>query len=330
VNGIGVPAADLSSADASAAADPAAAGNTQPPQFNGHVDARFLAHCELSPGQIQAVQQHTRSSGQSFTEAAVSLGFLTAEQVEKAIALTLTELSQEQPSIIEAALRKASPGRELVVRQGPPVTPGSALAPMLDPASIRGEQIRVLRTQLLILSETSRNAMAIAVVSPRGGDGRSQLAAELALSFAQLGKQTLLVDADMRRPRLHDLFNCRSEFGLADAIADGTTPYTHPVNGLPNMQLVGAGNTMQTNPLELLSDNRFARIVHTWQNKYAFVVIDTPAIAEYSDALTVATLTGRTLIISRTEHNTYNDLRAMMRRLAITQSRVLGAVLNRF
>jgi receptor protein-tyrosine kinase len=96
------------------------------------------------------------------------------------------------------------------------------------------------------------------------------------------------------------------------------------------MQFMSAGNTMQTNPLELLSDNRFAKIVRGWEHSYTFVVIDTPPISDFSDALAVATLTGRSLVLSRTRHTTYKDLRAMMRRLTITQSRVLGAVLNRF
>jgi protein-tyrosine kinase len=293
-------------------------------------DPVFLSHTHLSREKLDLIEQTMRISGMSFTDSALHLGLLTQAEIERAVASTLSQLAVEQPSLIEAALRKASTGRDLVLRQGPPVKPGPRLVPVLDPSSKRGEQIRALRTQLLLLSEASRTATSIAILSPRGGDGRSQLAAELALSFAQLGKRTLLVDADMRRPTLQNLFNCIPEAGLADAIATDSAPHLHPVQDLHDMKFLAAGHTLRTNPLELLSDNRFARIMQSWQNNYAFIVLDTPPIAEYADALAIATLAGRALIIGRAKHTTYKDLRSMMRRLAITQTRVMGAVLNQF
>ena len=295
-----------------------------------HADPVFLSHTHLSREKLDLIEQTMRISGMSFTDSALHLGLLTQVEIERAVASTLSQLAVEQPSLIEAALRKASSGRDLVLRQGPPVKPGPRLLPVLDPSSKRGEQIRALRTQLLLLSEASRTATSIAILSPRRGDGRSQLAAELALSFAQLGKRTLLVDADMRRPTLQNLFNCIPEAGLADAIATDSAPHLHPVQDLQDMKFLAAGHSLRTNPLELLSDNRFARIMQSWQNNYAFIVLDTPPIAEYADALAIATLAGRALIIGRAKHTTYKDLRSMMRRLAITQTRVMGAVLNQF
>jgi len=307
-------------------ADPVAETKSAPT----HADPVFLSHTHLSREKLDLIEQTMRISGMSFTDSALHLGLLTQAEIERAVASTLSQLAVEQPSLIEAALRKASTGRDLVLRQGPPVKPGPRLVPVLDPSSKRGEQIRALRTQLLLLSEASRTATSIAILSPRGGDGRSQLAAELALSFAQLGKRTLLVDADMRRPTLQNLFNCIPEAGLADAIATDSAPHLHPVQDLHDMKFLAAGHTLRTNPLELLSDNRFARIMQSWQNNYAFIVLDTPPIAEYADALAIATLAGRALIIGRAKHTTYKDLRSMMRRLAITQTRVMGAVLNQF
>jgi receptor protein-tyrosine kinase len=96
------------------------------------------------------------------------------------------------------------------------------------------------------------------------------------------------------------------------------------------MKFLAAGRSEQTNPLELLSDNRFARMTDDWRRTYTFVVIDTPPIAQYSDAIAVATLAGRVLVLGRAKHTPYKGLREMMRRLAVTQSRVLGAVVNHF
>ena len=314
---------------------PASPSNSQEPVVESrprasYTDPAFLSNTHLSREKLDLIEQTMRISGMSFTDSALHLGLLSQHEIERAVASTLSRLVEEQPSLIEAALRKASSGRELVLRQGPPVKPGSRLAPVLNPTSKRGEQIRALRTQLLLLSEASRTATSIAILSPRSGDGRSQLAAELALSFAQLGKRTLLVDADMRRPTLQNLFNCIPEAGLADAIATDSAPHLHPVQDLPDMKFLSAGHSLRANPLELLSDNRFARIMQSWQNSYAFIVLDTPPMAEYADALALATLAGRALIIGRAKHTTYKDLRSMMRRLAITQTRVMGAVLNQF
>ena len=136
-----------------------------------------------------------RISGMSFTDSALHLGLLTQHEIERAVASTLSRLVVEQPSLIEAALRKASSGRDLVLRQGPPVKPGPRLAAVLDPTSKHGEQIRALRTQLLLLSEASRTATSIAILSPRSGDGRSQLAAELKTrAAASLAEVTAAAD----------------------------------------------------------------------------------------------------------------------------------------
>lgn len=299
-------------------------------EVDGQLNAAFVAQAGLTADDLQAIRREIQDSGLSFTRAAMQLGLLTREEIERAFVRTLNSIDSEKSSIIEAALRKVSAGRQLVLRQGSEVTPGEWLAPSLDLGNPRGEQLRTLRTQLLLLCETTRAATMIAIVSPSAGEGRSQLAAELALSFAQLGKRTLLVDADMRRPRLQTMFGCAEDTGLADAIADAGQPYLHPVKNFPLMQFFSAGRVQQTNPLELLSDNRFARMMDDWRRSYTFVVIDTPPVAEYSDAVAVATLAGRVLVVGRAKHTPYKGLREMMRRLAVTQSRVLGAVMNHF
>jgi receptor protein-tyrosine kinase len=234
------------------------------------------------------------------------------------------------PGVIEAALNKIGPRRQVILRQGEEVVPGPQLSSVLDLNDPHGEQIRALRTALLLLCSNAPTAVVLAVVSPCRGEGRSQLAAELALSFAQLDKKTLLVDADMRRPTLHQLFDSSGRLGLAEAIITNSDPYLHPVKKLPRMHFVTAGEYAQTNPLELLSDSRFSRLVQHWRASYSYVVIDTPPIGEFADGLAVATLAGRVLSVSRARHTPYKEQREMMRRLAITQARVLGAVLSHF
>ena len=169
----------------------------------------------------------------------------------------------------------------------------------------------------------------VAVLSPGPGEGRSQLCGELAISFAQLGRRTLLVDADMRKPQQHVLFSSTNQHGLSQAIAHNDKPYFHPVGDLPSMHLLTAG-PIPPNPLELLSDGRFSNLLNEWRNSYEFIVLDTPPVAQCADGLAVATMATRALVLSRAQHTTYKSTRSLLRRLASTHSRLLGAVINHF
>ena len=211
--------------------------------------------------------------------------------------------------------RKAVPAERLMVAH--------------HPYHPRGEQVRMLRTELLLRHEVNNNANIVAVLSPCPGEGRSQLAAELAITFAQLGRPTLLVDADLRNPQQHILFNADNTRGLSEALAQEQRPQFQSVARLPALSLLTAGPRAPT-PLELLSDRYFEELVSEWRQNFQFVVIDTPPVSQYADGLAVATIVGRVLSLSRAKHTPYKDTRDMMRRLAATQSRILGAVINNF
>lgn len=198
-----------------------------------------------------------------------------------------------------------------------------------SPYHPRSEQIRMLRTELLLRHEEDDGANVVAVLSPGTREGRSQLAAELAIAFAQLGQPTLLVDADLRRPQQHVLFNLDNSHGLSDALAQDEAPRFHDVTGLPALYVLAAGPPPH-NPLELLSSRSFEVMASYWRSHFRFVVIDTPPVSQYADGLAVATIIGRILSLSRARHTRYRDTRDMMRRLAATQSRILGAVINHF
>jgi receptor protein-tyrosine kinase len=149
------------------------------------------------------------------------------------------------------------------------------------------------------------------------------------MSFAQLGQPTLLVDADLRRPRQHVLFNADNQQGLTQAIGRGDSPYLHPVDGLPCLNLLTSGPT-PPNPLELLSDSRFERLIDDWHRSYEFIVFDTPPLEVYTDGLAIATLVGRVLLLGRAAHTSHKSIGEAMRRLTSTQAQVVGAVLSHF
>jgi receptor protein-tyrosine kinase len=222
----------------------------------------------------------------------------------------------------------AQGGTALTVRRGM-ARISSALIHARDADSTRNEKIRALRTELMLLNDSAQRGNVFALVSPGRGEGRSQLCAELAIAFAQLGRRTLLIDADLRHPRQHVLFTAENQWGLAQSLALGEAPYLHSVEGLSELALLTSG-TILPNPLELVSSRRFERLIAELRRQHEFIVIDTPAVSEYADALQVATLAQRVLVVSRSEATSMQSLKDMLRRLTVTESRILGAVINRF
>lgn len=267
----------------------------------------FIRVCSLNDEAIAKIEHAARVLDISFSEAAISTGFATEEDVAYAI--------QSLNQILQPAPPKARPLPELHLKR--------------DPFDGRTERMQTLRTELLLRHDGLSRANMIALISPCAGEGRSRLCAELAIAFAQLGHPTLLVDADLRSPRQHALFQADNESGLSQAIAKRLIPATQEVEGLPYLSLLTAGPT-PLNPLELLSDGHFERLVREWRNGYEFVIIDTAPVSQYSDGFAVATLSGRVLVVNRGNHTPYKAQREMMRRLSATRAQVLGGVINYF
>jgi receptor protein-tyrosine kinase len=230
-----------------------------------------------------------------------------------------------------AGKRKGAPAGKFAIAVIEPirVRPGRQLLSAHDPAHRHSEQMRLLRTEILLRHAAPEHSMGIAVVGAASGEGRSQLAAELALAFAMLGRSTLLLDADLRRPRQHALFGIELGDGLAQAIVREEQPKIYGVEGYPTLSLVTAG-VSPANPLELLSDGRFDALMDDLQHTFEYIIIDTPPCADYADGLVVATVVGHVLTVHRAGHTQYKTARAMLRQLASAQADVLGGVLNRF
>jgi protein-tyrosine kinase len=227
-------------------------------------------------------------------------------------------------------MRETSPGmRDGATPINLPATPDRRLAMAHDPTHPRCERVRALRTELLLRREPFERANIVALLSPCAREGRSLLAGELAIAFAQTGCSTLLVDADLRRPQQHVNFGTDIREGLSQAIEQGTVPQLQSVRTVPRLALLTAG-VIPGNPLELLSSRAFALMVEDWRAHFQFIVIDTPPVGEYSDGLAVASLVGRVLALSRAQQTPYRDMQDMLRRLAATRSQVLGAVISHF
>jgi protein-tyrosine kinase len=299
-------------------------------------DAALLAGLKLPSESVEAAYELMQRGSLSLSEAALQLGLATQQQLDDVLVWMKRRShansanSANTSGLIETAIRKRiSSHQQVIPAQGEMVTPGRQLILAHDHDNPRSEKLRALRTELLLLSAASTEANTIALLSASAGEGRSQLTAELVISFSQLGRRTLLVDADLRRPALHTLFGSSNGQGLAEAVTGIQKPWFHPVEGLPQLSLLTSGTTPH-NPLELLSDGRFARLLQDWRKSFEFVLLDTPPVKEYADGLAIATLAGRVVVVGRGQHTSYTETRELLRRLASTQSQILGAVINHF
>jgi protein-tyrosine kinase len=289
----------------------------------------LIDRCGLTSDVVESIMQARKTLGLDITEAAVHIGMVTAEDITEALEYVRTTESSDSTGIIETAVRIHSRSRVVAVRHREMVTPSGVLILAHDMDNERSERIRALRTELLILCNTGERANVMALMSPQSGEGRSQLSAELAIAFSQLGRRTLLVDGDLRNPRQHALFNAPNHSGLAQALQTNDLPKVYGVVGLPHLSLVTAGPIVP-NPLELLSGGHIDRLIADWRYEQEFVVIDTPPTSQFADGLAIAMMAEHVLILSRSRQTNFSAMKDMVRRLTTTQSRILGAVINNF
>lgn len=209
------------------------------------------------------------------------------------------------------------------------------------PFDATAEAFRDLRAHLMNQPELARRALA--VVSTRAGDGRSFVAANLAIAFSQLGANTLLVDADLRRPRQHALFGLQGKPGpsgvpglpessglpgLADLLAGrGTRHMVRKVPHLPGLHVLPAG-APPPNPLELLQRPNLAVLLGDVVRAFDYVIVDTPAAAAGADARVVATACGAALAVARKDHTPMAALQDLADALLRLRAHLAGVVFN--
>lgn len=264
-----------------------------------------------------------------FADAAVLSGIVTQSEVDNALDWVRRRSQTQGRTIVEEALRRRPARRDVVVWEHEKLKPSPQLILAHNQDHPRSELLRSLRTEIMMRSRARQASGIFALLSPNAGEGRSHLCAELAIAFAQLGGRTLLVDADLRRPRQHLLFGADNHVGLAQELERSKGLKLHGVEGVRHMALMTSG-VLPPNPLELLSSFHFERMVAEWRRNYEYVIVDTPPTSECSDALAVATAVGHVVIVGRNTATSFSSLKDMTRRLQTTRAEIIGAVLSTF
>ena len=254
--------------------------------------------------------QHQRDTGVRFGEAAVALGLATKDDVLYALAQQF-----HYPYAPEEEQRKLN--RDLVA--------------LNEPFSPRAESFRALRSQLMMRVFTEGTVHpAIAVISPEPGDGKTYCATNLAVTLAQLGGRTLLVDADMRGPRVHEIFNIKNSAGLSGILSGRADKQViQQVVGIPSLFVLPVGTT-PPNPLELVERPAFGLLIRELVSKFDHVVVDTPAAVYGADCAVIAARCGAAVVIARKDASRADSLRELVASLAGAPVKVAGVVFNEF
>jgi chain length determinant protein tyrosine kinase EpsG len=291
------------------AVPPLAASNEEPvvDRSIGDIIAELR---NLTAEQVEKVLQHQRDTGVRFGEAAVALGLATKDDVLYALAQQF-----HYPYAPEEQAHKTSPD----------------LVALNEPFSARAESFRALRSQLMmrIFTEGTQHP-ALAVISPESGDGKTYCAANLAVALAQLGGRTLLVDADMRGPRVHEVFNLRNSTGLSGILSGRADKQViQQVAGIPSLFVLPVGTT-PPNPLELVERPAFGLLIRELVSKFDHVVVDTPAAVYGADCAVIAARCGAALVIARKDASRADSLRELVASLAGAPVKMAGVVFNEF
>jgi protein-tyrosine kinase len=270
------------------------------------IGAILVEQGRLNVEDVEEIQRFANLHGVRFGDAAMQLQRLNQGDIESAIAqqYNYPVLARGADGVADDVIAAYQPQSELV------------------------EPLRALRSQLILRWLDNTNRKVLAITSAERGEGRSWLAANLATMFAQLGERTLLIDADMRHPRQHKLFNIDNSVGLS-ALLTGRAGREIARRIHPQLRLfVLPAGVIPPNPQELLARPVFDVILDLFASQFSLVIIDTPAISETADAQILAANAGSALMLARRNHTRQAKLVAAMETLTETGVNVIGSVIN--
>lgn len=191
------------------------------------------------------------------------------------------------------------------------------------------EAFNHLRSNIMYTAKESNENPVYAVTSSDAGVGKSTIIANVALSFAQLGKKVLLVDADMRRPTQYKMFGySKKNIGLSELLSKIETDDSAVIGSpVPNLFLLTSG-CIPPNPSELISNQVFRNYVQKWREEYDIVFIDLPPVSVVSDPLSVAQIIDGFLIVAMAHKSNANRINAAIAALESVNGRIIGTIVN--
>jgi protein-tyrosine kinase len=259
---------------------------------------------KLKPKDMERILKLQHEQNIRFGEAAIKLGLVTEADIQYALSFQFEYpyLSSNQQGLSQE------------------------LTTAISPFTKEAETLRGVRSQLLLRwFQSARKSLAISC--SRSGDGASYLAANLAVAFAQLGQKTLLIDADMREPRQHKIFNLGNSKGLTDILAGrADASVISTIKTFPTLSVLPSGSP-PPNPAELLARPEFSELLKGFDgSSYDIILIDTPPSQHVSDVQAIAARTGGVLLAVRRNNSRLAELTELKEQITATGAEIVGAV----
>lgn len=206
--------------------------------------------------------------------------------------------------------------------------PSTSLIALEDTRSAMAEAYRHLRTSLLF-SSAGKPPATILVTSSQPSEGKTTTAINTAITLAQSGAEVVLIDCDLRRPRLHSHFNMENSHGLTNYISGerNTENLLKEFPALPNLKVITSG-PIPPNPAELLSSNELKHLLQFLKGNFKHIVIDSPPAISFTDAAILATLVDGVVLVAMAGKSSIHLMRRFKQRLANMGARIYGVVLN--
>lgn len=263
----------------------------------------------LRPESAERILAHQKEHRLRFGEAGLALGLISEEDVRFALAnqFEYTYLAPGEGPVTTEVIAAYQPNHRCV------------------------EAMRALRSQLMLRwLDSQAEYKSLAIVSAEDGVGRSFVTANLAVVFSQLGERTLLIDANLRAPRMHEFFKLENRAGLASVLGDRAEgePIIH-IRAFTGLSVLPAG-PIPPNPQELLSRPTFKNLIDAAATRFDVILIDTPSWKQGADAQIIAARARAAILVTRPDYSSVNDAVEFVDLLGQSGTQVLGAVVNQF
>lgn len=202
------------------------------------------------------------------------------------------------------------------------------LITIYDPKSPISEQYRTLRTNLEFTS-LGTQLQTILITSTSTGEGKSTTASNLAVVYSQLGKRVLLIDCDMRRPTLHQIFRLDTRDGLSNILAKrSSVEATVQATQLDYLFVITA-SVVPPNPSELLAAPSFLDLLEDAKSQFDIIILDAPPVMQVADSRILAPLVDGSILVVSCETSDRDEVIKAKDQLRLTGTKILGLVLNR-
>lgn len=272
----------------------------------GRLGELFLQKGLLTEAQVEQISVEQREKKLRFGDAALALGLLSQAEIDSALG--------EQFGVGSKDLYNGSADKKLRFFHAP--------------FSKEAEEIRGLRSELL-LKYGAQEKIKFALISPGTAEGKTYMAASLAIALSQVGRKTLLIDADLRTGNLHELFSLGVRDGLSSVLIGRLAMSDALIPLMPNLHILPAG-PRAPNPLEILRAPRLRELLDSCHDQFDAFVFDTCAASESSDAQMVAHQIGVALLVAQKDLTVLSDLRQTRSDMQAAGVNVIGTIYNQY